>query len=156
VCIELLSDRFLPEYRSINSISQRYSKLCVQIYKAHGIGIDSEGRLEKPPRCEGIDDVDPIKLASLQPVSAPATLNVHRWSLDEDLTLLRVVPVMGHMWAESKHNLDIELIISVRSHSALFFDRCKSILSSSKQRAHPKALPSIGTTSEGYGFAGEK
>jgi hypothetical protein len=133
VCIELLSDRFLPEYRSINSISQRYSKLCVQIYKAHGIGIDSEGRLEKPPRCEGIDDVDPIKLASLQPVSAPATLNVHRWSLDEDLTLLRV-----------------------RSHSALFFDRCKSILSSSKQRAHPKALPSIGTTSEGYGFAGEK
>lgn len=95
----LISDRFLPE-RSTNIISQRYSKLCVLLYQANGIKIDSEGRLETPPKLESIDDIDEQAMSKLRPVQAPAILNVHRWSLEEDLTLLKAVPITGHMWAE--------------------------------------------------------
>mmetsp|Transcript_56845 Transcript_56845/g.84564 ORF Transcript_56845/g.84564 Transcript_56845/m.84564 type:complete len:706 (-) Transcript_56845:565-2682(-) len=31
--------------------------------------------------------------------------NVHRWSLEEDITLLKAVPLMGHMWAEVSSRL---------------------------------------------------
>ncbi|KAL7580151.1 hypothetical protein ACA910_012907 [Epithemia clementina (nom. ined.)] len=95
----LIADRFLPE-RSSNIISQRYSKLCVLLYKANGIAIDADGRLEKPPKLESIDDIDETAMKKLKPAQAPAILNVHRWSLEEDLTLLKAVPITGHMWAE--------------------------------------------------------
>ena len=95
----LIADRFLPE-RSTNIISQRYSMLCVLLYKANGIVIDADGRLDKPPKLESIDDIDEMAVKKLKPVQAPAILNVHRWSLEEDLTLLKAVPITGHMWAE--------------------------------------------------------
>ena len=95
----LISDRFLPE-RSTNIISQRYSKLCVMLYKANGIKIDEKGRLEKPPKHESVDDIDEKAMSLLKPVPPPAVLNVHRWSLEEDLTLLAAVPITGPMWAE--------------------------------------------------------
>lgn len=97
----LIADRYLPD-RSVNSISQRYSKLCLLFYKAHGIDIDEKGNLEKPPKLESVDDIDEekVKALKLTTVEPPAILNVHRWSLDEDLTLLKAVPLMGHMWAE--------------------------------------------------------
>jgi len=95
----LIADRYLPD-RTINGISQRYSKLCVMFYKVNGIKIDNSGRLETPPKLESIDDIDEEKVALIRPANAPAILNVHRWSLEEDLVLLRAVPMMGHMWAE--------------------------------------------------------
>ena len=95
----LISDRFLPD-RSMNIISQRYNKLCVMLYKANGIAIDEEGRFEKPPKFESVDDVDESKAKTLKKVAPPAVLNVHRWSLEEDLTILKAVPIFGTMWAE--------------------------------------------------------
>lgn len=96
---ELVCNRFLPN-RSTNAVAQRYSTICAHLYKARGIGIDSEGNLDLPPEYLSIDDVDPAKLVTIQQVAPPAIINVHRWSLDEDLSLLTVVPIMGHMWAE--------------------------------------------------------
>jgi Myb-like DNA-binding domain len=95
----LISDRYLPE-RSVNMISQRYSKLCFMLYKAHGVKIDDSGNLVEPPKFESIDDVDEALLATLHQVPPPAILNVHRWSLEEDLVLLKAVSIMGSMWAE--------------------------------------------------------
>ena len=97
----LIGDRYLPD-RSVNIISQRYAKLSVMLYKAHGIHIDSEGLLLEPPKHESVDDIDEkkIKAVGLKLVEPPAILNVHRWSLEEDLTILKAVPIMGHMWAE--------------------------------------------------------
>lgn len=97
----LIADRYLPD-RSVNIISQRYSKLCVMLYKAHGIDIDAKGNLIEPPKLESVDDIDDekVKELRLKAVDPPAILNVHRWSLEEDLTLLKAVPLMGHMWAE--------------------------------------------------------
>jgi hypothetical protein len=95
----LISDRYLPE-RSVNMISQRYSKLCLMLYKAHGVQIDDSGNLLEPPKFESIDDVDEALLATLHQVPPPAILNVHRWSLEEDLVLLKAVSIMGSMWAE--------------------------------------------------------
>ena len=95
----LIVDRFLSD-RSINVVSQRYSKLCVMLYKANGVSIDSRGNLDQPPHLDSVDDIDDRKVALIPKVSPPAILNVHRWSLEEDLTLLRAVPLMGPMWAE--------------------------------------------------------
>lgn len=97
----LIADRYLPD-RSVNIISQRYNKLCVMMYKAHGISIDEKGALEYPPKLESVDDIDEERVKELQlgTVEPPAILNVHRWSFEEDLTLLKAVPIMGHMWAE--------------------------------------------------------
>ena len=95
----LIADRFLPD-RSVNIISQRYSKLCLMMYRAHGVEIDDQGNLKTPPKYDSIDDLDEDAVGQLKRVSPPAILNVHRWSWQEDLTLLKVVPLMGHMWAE--------------------------------------------------------
>jgi hypothetical protein len=95
----LISDRFLPD-RSHNVISQRYSKLCYMLYRANGISIDSDGNLEKPPKLDSPDDLDERAVSRLKKVEPPAILNVHRWSMEEDLTLLKAVPQFGHMWAE--------------------------------------------------------
>jgi len=95
----LIADRYLPD-RSINVIAQRYSKLSIMVFRAHGINIDAEGNLEVPPKHEGVERADPKKVEALKKVAPPAILNVHRWSIEEDLTLLRGVPVMGHMWSE--------------------------------------------------------
>mmetsp|Transcript_40320 Transcript_40320/g.45889 ORF Transcript_40320/g.45889 Transcript_40320/m.45889 type:complete len:581 (+) Transcript_40320:311-2053(+) len=95
----LIADRFLPD-RSINIISQRYSKLSLLLFKAHGINIDNNGSLVKPPKLDSIDKADKTALATLKRVEPPAILNVHRWSIEEDLMLLKAVPVLGHMWAE--------------------------------------------------------
>lgn len=95
----LLADRFLPD-RSVHIISQRYSKICEMIYRAHGVSIDSDGDLLPVPKHDSIDDIAPAIVAKLEPVEPPAVLNVHRWSLQEDLALLKIVPIMGNMWAE--------------------------------------------------------
>ena len=95
----LIADRYLPD-RSVNIISQRYSKLCLLLYKAHGINIDEQGNLDTPPRFESVEQLDEEAISKLKKVEPPAILNVHRWSIEEDLTLLKAVPLLGHMWAE--------------------------------------------------------
>lgn len=69
------------------------------LYKANGIQIDSKGLLLEPPKLESVDDIDESQVIAqnLTLVDAPAILNVHRWSMEEDLTLLKAVPIMGHM-----------------------------------------------------------
>jgi hypothetical protein len=101
----LIADRYLPD-RSINIISQRYGKLCYLLYKSHGIKIDKDGQLERPPKLESVDDLDEEKLGKIKKVPPPAILNVHRWSLEEDLALLKAVPLMGSMWAELRARYD--------------------------------------------------
>ena len=95
----LIADRYLPA-RAGNTIAQRYSKLCLLLYLANGIRVDHTGNLQKPPKLESVDDIDNDKVAEIKRADPPSILNVHRWSLEEDLTLLRAVPLMGHMWAE--------------------------------------------------------
>jgi hypothetical protein len=94
----LIADRYLPD-RSVNIVSQRYSKICLMMYKANGIQIDEKGNLAEPPKLESVDDIDEeqMKVQGLKLVDPPAVLNVHRWSLEEDLTLLKAVPIMGNM-----------------------------------------------------------
>ena len=89
----LISERFLPE-RTVNNISQRFSKLQYLLFKSQGVFIDDNGKLAQPPKLESIDDINEAALANLQPVEPPAILNVHRWSTDEDLLLLKLVPIM--------------------------------------------------------------
>mmetsp|Transcript_31349 Transcript_31349/g.46237 ORF Transcript_31349/g.46237 Transcript_31349/m.46237 type:complete len:902 (-) Transcript_31349:440-3145(-) len=100
----LIADRFLPD-RSINIISQRYSKLSLLLFRAHGIKIDENGNLADPPKLDSVDKADAAELTKLKRVDPPAILNVHRWSIEEDLTLLKAVPVLGHMWAELSSRL---------------------------------------------------
>jgi len=95
----LIVERYLPD-RSVNTISQRYAKLCVMLYRANGISIDSDGNLEKNPKLESVGDIDDAAVNLIKKADPPAILNVHRWSLEEDLILLKAVPLMGHMWAE--------------------------------------------------------
>ncbi len=96
----LISDRFLPD-RVVNAISQRYNRLCFLIYKAHGIRIDDEGKLGPIPVHEkGAETFDEEAISKIQRATPPTTMNVHRWTLEEDITLLRAVPLMGNMWAE--------------------------------------------------------
>lgn len=92
----LISDRYLPD-RSVNVISQRYNKLSLMIYKANGIEIAEDGSLVEPLKMESVDDLDEEELKGIRKVPPPAVLNVHRWSMEEDLTLLRTVPKMGNM-----------------------------------------------------------
>ena len=89
----------------MNIISQRYSKLCFLLYKAHGIKIDKDGDLNDPPKLESVDDLDEDEVGKLKRVPPPAILNVHRWSIEEDITLLKAVALMGSMWAELRARL---------------------------------------------------
>mmetsp|Transcript_27904 Transcript_27904/g.56468 ORF Transcript_27904/g.56468 Transcript_27904/m.56468 type:complete len:1493 (-) Transcript_27904:2915-7393(-) len=101
----MLSDRFLPD-RSVSAISQRYSRLCLLIYRAAGVKIGPNGDLDPPPKHpNGAEDFDTEAISKIPPVEPPARFNVHRWSLDEDITLLKAVPVMGYMWAEIGNRL---------------------------------------------------
>ena len=96
----LISDRFLPD-RLVNSISQRYNRLCFLIYKANGIHIDDDGKLGAiPNHPKGLESVDEDAIAAIKRATPPTTMNVHRWTLEEDITLLKAVPVMGNLWAE--------------------------------------------------------
>ena len=95
----LVSDRFLPD-RVVNSISQRYNKLCFMIYRANGIAIDEKGKLPPIPTFPKGAIYDMTKVAQIRPTRAPTTMNVHRWSLEEDVAILKAVPVMGNAWAE--------------------------------------------------------
>jgi hypothetical protein len=74
------------------------------LYKANGVKIDASGNLEIPPRYETFDDIPSSVFKKLKPVAPPTVFNVHRWSLEEDLTLLKAVPKMGHMWAGTLGN----------------------------------------------------
>lgn len=95
----LVSDRFLPD-RVFNSISQRYYKLCFLIYKANGIEIDDKGKLPPIPHFAKGATYDVAKAETLTPARAPTTMNVHRWTLEEDIAILKAAPIMGKFWAE--------------------------------------------------------
>ena len=101
----LVSDRYLPD-RSNTVISQRYSRLCFLLYIAYGIQIDDEGNLETPPEHpDGVENFDEEAISKLKVVEEPFKYNVHRWSLIEDITILKSVPLMGRMWAEISNRL---------------------------------------------------
>ncbi len=101
----MISDRFLPD-RIVSSISQRYSRLCLLIYRAAGVKIGSDGDLDPPPKHpNGAEDFDLEAISKVPPVEPPARFNVHRWSLEEDITILKAVPLMGYLWAEIGNRL---------------------------------------------------
>lgn len=97
----LISDRFLPD-RTISQISQRYWRLCLLIYKSNGIFIDNKGNFLEPPRAiNGPEDFDENKVRSImRPVKKPDVIGLYRWSMEEDLCLLKAVPLMGRFFAE--------------------------------------------------------
>mmetsp|Transcript_11674 Transcript_11674/g.17057 ORF Transcript_11674/g.17057 Transcript_11674/m.17057 type:complete len:1354 (+) Transcript_11674:448-4509(+) len=96
-----ISDRFLPD-RSISIIAQRYWRLCFLIYKGHGIYIDDKGNFIEPPlHLNGIDDFDEAAIqTTLTQVKRPGVFGLYRWSMEEDVMLLKAVPLMGRMFAE--------------------------------------------------------
>lgn len=53
-----------------------------------------------PPKNKNSENLDEEALSKIKKAEPPAILNVHRWSLEEDLTLLKAVPLLGSMWAE--------------------------------------------------------
>ena len=90
----------MPE-RSKCAVSHRYAKLCFLIYRAHGIEIDEKGALAIPPEFnDGVAEFDETQLEKIGLVSVPAKYNVNRWSFEEDIALLRAVPILGRQWAE--------------------------------------------------------
>jgi hypothetical protein len=103
----LVSDRFLPD-RSANSISQRYHRLSFLIYKSNGIFIDDDGKLAPLPTfkkgCVISEDQASRRIqeaiVKIKPPEAPTTMNVHRWTMEEDIAILKAVPMMGNQWAE--------------------------------------------------------
>jgi len=101
----MISDRFLPD-RSVSAISQRYSRLCLLLYRAAGVTIGPNGDLDPPPKHpNGAEDFDLEAISRIPPVEPPARFNVHRWSLEEDITILKAVPLMGYLWAEIGNRL---------------------------------------------------
>ena len=96
-----ISDRFLPD-RSVSIIAQRYWRLCLLIYRGHGIFIHQNGSFQEPPRMpNGIDDFDEYAISTtLKPVKQPVSFGLYRWSMEEDILLLKAVPLMGRMFAE--------------------------------------------------------
>ena len=101
----MISDRFLPD-RPVSAISQRYSRLCLLLYRAAGINIGPNGDLDPPPKHpNGAEDLDLDAISKIPPVEAPARFSVHRWSLDEDITILKAVPLTGYLWAEIGNRL---------------------------------------------------
>jgi len=93
----LVSDRFLPD-RVVNSISQRYNKLCFLIYRANGIEIDEKGKLAPIPTFSKGTSYDVVRSVNIRPARSPTIMNVHRWTLEEDVAILKAVPVMGKSW----------------------------------------------------------
>jgi len=95
-----ISDRFLPD-RTVSTIAQRYWRLCLLIYKGNGIDIDHQGKLQERNTPNGIEDLDEKAIkAALKPVQKPGVYGLYRWSMEEDLLLLKSVPLMGRMFAE--------------------------------------------------------
>jgi hypothetical protein len=103
----LVSDRFLPD-RPVNGISQRYHRLCFLIYKSNGIFIDDVGKLAPLPTFKkgsaAAEDEAAERtqeaIRKIKPPEAPTTMNVHRWTMEEDVAILKSVPMMGNQWAE--------------------------------------------------------
>lgn len=115
------------------------------LYRANGVLIDDEGNLETPPKYDNVDDVDEKQALKLRRVEAPAILNVHRWSLQEDLTTLKAVPIYGTMWAEiSSKYLPHRDRGHIRKRYLVLQRRIKSAVSRERridlpQRARPPA-----------------
>ena len=86
----------------MSSISQRYWRLCLLIYKGQGIVIDDKGDLQLPPAHPGgSSDFDEELIArTLKLVPKPIEFGLYRWSLEEDIMLLKAVPIMGRMFSE--------------------------------------------------------
>ena len=136
----LLADRLLPD-RSVNIISHRYAKLCVMLYRANGVVIDDEGNIENPPKYDNIDDVNAAQALTLRRVEAPAVLNVHRWSLQEDITTLKAVPIYGTMWAEiSSKLLPHRDRAHIRKRYLVLQRRIKAAVSREKGPPRPRLL----------------
>ncbi len=95
----LVSDRFLPD-RQVNHIAQRYNRLCFLIFKANGASIGDKGELPPMPKIGKNGTYNEEKANEIKPVEAPTTMNVHRWTLEEDLAILKAVPIMGTSWAD--------------------------------------------------------
>ena len=71
------------------------------IYKGHSIDIDRNGKLQERSTPNGVEDLDEKAIkAALKPVQKPGVYGLYRWSMEEDLLLLKAVPLMGRLFAE--------------------------------------------------------
>ncbi len=72
------------------------------IYIGQGVAIDEKGSLQTPPAHPGgVQDFDEDLIARvLKPVQKPIEYGLYRWSLEEDVMLLKAVPIMGRMFSE--------------------------------------------------------
>jgi len=100
----LVSDRFLPD-RQVNHIAQRYNRLCFLIYKASGVSVGDKGELPPMPKIGKSGTYDEEKANEIKPAEAPTTMNVHRWTLEEDIAILKAVPIFGSCWADISSKL---------------------------------------------------
>lgn len=53
-----------------------------------------------PATAKGSFSFDEVELAGVKRPLPPTTMNVHRWTLEEDIAILKSVPIMGAQWAE--------------------------------------------------------
>ena len=90
----------------MTTISQRYVKLCYLIYKANGVETDEQGKVSDgrtarsgPPALFSTK-LRARQIAGIRPARPPTAMNVHRWTLEEDVTILRAVPAVGNQWAD--------------------------------------------------------
>ena len=100
----LVSDRFLPD-RQMNNIAQRYNRLTFLIHKANGVSIGEKGELAPMPKIGKSGIYDEERANEIKPATAPTTMNVHRWTLEEDLAILKAVPVFSSCWADISSKL---------------------------------------------------
>ncbi len=72
------------------------------IYKGQGISINDKGELQAPPsNLRTVEDLDEELISkTLKPVQRPIEFGLYRWSMEEDIMLLKAVPLMGRMYAE--------------------------------------------------------
>ena len=125
----MISNRFLPNRKFVN-VAQRYSKLCVLIYKANGVPIDDVGNILQ---CD--DD----KFYSLQPLTAPLNFGLYRWSMEEDLVLLKSVPRMGKVYSEiGKRFIPYRDRGALRKRFQVLQRRVKSVLKVRKSAANKR------------------
>ena len=140
----LIVDRLLPDH-SQSLVNQRHSSLTLNIFRNNGINIDTDGNLAKPPDYpDGIPLSVKHKMDSLKTVSEPYTHNVHRWSIEEDITLLKAVPIMGRLWAEiSNHLIPYRDRGHLRKRYQVLERRVKAVI---KRGGKKKVLSTVAST----------
>jgi hypothetical protein len=134
----MISDRFLPD-RAFSDVLHRYAKLCVLVYLTNGVRIDSDGNLEVCPIVikDGSAEYDEdIINANLKRVKEPRRFGLYRWTMEEDVMLLKAISLMGRMYADiGKRFIPHRARGALRKRYQVLQRRVKSVMKRNKKAA---------------------